>query len=62
MPTNPFEDILIKMAEEIVDIGPNMTEDQVLFILRSNLNPFPPQVQDKFQSQFSVKNLLNPKI
>jgi len=61
MPTNPFEDILIKMAEDIVKLGPKMTEDQVMFILRGALNPFPPQVQDKFQSLFNVKDLLNPK-
>lgn len=63
MPTNPFEEILIAMATEIAEAsskGP-LRDDQVMSIFRANLNPFPPQVQDKFQSLFNVRDLLNPK-
>ena len=62
MPNNPFEEILITISTEIAkasEKGP-LFEDQVMSILRTNLNPFPPQVQDKFQSLFNVKELLNP--
>ena len=61
MPVNPFEEILISMATEIAKLGPELSEDKVMFILRGGLNPFPVQVQDKFQSLFNVKDLLNPK-
>lgn len=61
MPTNPFEEILLKMAADIVKLGPKITEDQVMFILRGGLNPFPAKPEDRFASLFNVKDLLNPK-
>ena len=63
MPTNPFEDLLKEIATQIADASSKwpLNESKVLSILRSNLNPFPPQVQDRFQSQFNIQNFLNPK-
>jgi hypothetical protein len=61
MPTNPFEDILIKAAEEIAKLEQPAKEEQILFILRKWLNPFPSKPEDRFASLFNVKDLLNPK-
>lgn len=60
MPTNPFEEILIKAATEIAWLKAPVKEEQVLFVLRKWLNPFPLKPEDRFSSQFDIKKFLNP--
>lgn len=66
MPTNPFEDLLKRLAAQIADMslaqsGKPLLEGKVLSMLRTAFNPFPEHPQDKFAQQFNIKSLLNPK-
>jgi len=43
MDTNPFEDLLLETAKEIVMSAEQkpLTDESVMFILRKRFNPFP---------------------
>jgi len=49
-----FEDILKTIAKEIVEWWLT-NEEQILFVLRKNLNPFPQKPQDNFLDQWLIK-------
>lgn len=66
MDANPFEELLIQVAKEIANQSlaqqwKPMLDWKILSILRSAFNPFSTKPQDKFQSNFNIQNILNPK-
>lgn len=49
MNNNPFEELLMDMVKEIIETSKwKLDEDEIMFIVRKHLNPFPPKPVDTF--------------